>query len=92
MKHQQVILHSYAKVNFGLQVLGKREDGFHEIRTILQSIDLHDRIVLGQRREPGIEFASNSPDLHPTRNLVCDAIRLVLPQIEDPRGSQGIFG
>ena len=76
MKRQQVILRSYAKVNFGLQVLGKRDDGFHEIRTILQSIDLHDRITLNRCIEPGIEFTSNSPDLNPARNLVCDAIRL----------------
>ena len=76
MKRQQVILRSYAKVNFGLQVLGKRDDGFHEIRTILQSIDLHDRITLKRCIEPGLEFTSNSPDLNPARNLVCDAIRL----------------
>jgi 4-diphosphocytidyl-2-C-methyl-D-erythritol kinase len=78
VKSQQIILRSYAKVNFGLQILGKREDGFHEIRTILQTIDLHDRIFLGRRRKPGIEFASNCLDLHASRNLVCDAIRLFL--------------
>ena len=82
MKRQQIIVRSYAKVNFGLQVLGKREDGFHEIRTILQSVDLHDRIVLDRRREPGIEFASNSTDLHPRRNLVCDAIRLFFRKLK----------
>jgi 4-diphosphocytidyl-2-C-methyl-D-erythritol kinase len=82
VKRQQIILHSYAKVNFGLQVLGKREDGFHEIRTILQSIDLHDRIFLGRRRKPGIEFASNSLDLHPVRNLVCDATRLFFRKLK----------
>ncbi len=34
-----------AKVNFHLQVLGQREDGFHELRTILQSIDLTDEVI-----------------------------------------------
>lgn len=86
MKHQQIILHSYAKVNFGLQVLGKREDGFHEIRTILQSIDLHDRIVLGRRHEPGIEFTSNCPDLHPVRNLICDSIHLFYRKLKISSG------
>lgn len=33
-----------AKLNLGLEVLGKRPDGFHDIRTIFQSIDLHDSI------------------------------------------------
>ncbi len=39
-------LRSYAKVNLGLEVLGVREDGFHELRTLFQTIDLHDEIVL----------------------------------------------
>ncbi len=37
---------SFAKVNLGLEVLGTREDGYHELRTLFQSIDLHDRITL----------------------------------------------
>jgi 4-diphosphocytidyl-2-C-methyl-D-erythritol kinase len=39
-------IRSYAKVNLALAVLGKRDDGFHEIRTVLQSIDLFDEIEL----------------------------------------------
>jgi len=35
---------SHAKVNLHLQVVGKRSDGFHELRTIFQSIDLHDEL------------------------------------------------
>jgi 4-diphosphocytidyl-2-C-methyl-D-erythritol kinase len=37
---------SFAKVNLGLEVLGARSDGYHELRTIFQSIDLHDDVVL----------------------------------------------
>ena len=37
---------SYAKINLGLEVLGPRQDGYHELRTIFQTIDLHDDIVL----------------------------------------------
>jgi 4-diphosphocytidyl-2-C-methyl-D-erythritol kinase len=37
---------SFAKVNLGLEVLGVREDGYHELRTLFQTIDLHDDIVL----------------------------------------------
>jgi len=40
---------SYAKINLGLEVLGSREDGFHELRTLFQSIDLRDEIVLRPR-------------------------------------------
>jgi len=37
---------SFAKVNLGLEVLGTREDGYHELRTIFQTIDLHDDILI----------------------------------------------
>ena len=39
-------IRSFAKVNLALAVLGKRADGYHEIRTIFQSINLHDEIEL----------------------------------------------
>ena len=42
-------LKSYAKVNLGLEVLGTRDDGYHELRTLFQTIDLHDDVVLKPR-------------------------------------------
>jgi 4-diphosphocytidyl-2-C-methyl-D-erythritol kinase len=43
---RELRLRSFAKVNLGLEVLGLREDGYHELRTLFQTIDLHDDIVL----------------------------------------------
>jgi len=40
---------AYAKVNLGLEVLGSRDDGYHELRTLFQTIDLHDELVLRPR-------------------------------------------
>lgn len=40
---------SYAKINLGLEVLGLRDDGYHELRTLFQTIDVHDDIVLRPR-------------------------------------------
>ena len=45
-------LHAFAKINLDLRVLGLRPDGFHEVRTILQTIDLHDTVQLSVRRGP----------------------------------------
>ncbi len=42
-------LRSYAKVNLGLEVLGTREDGYHELRTLFQTIDLHDDVLIRPR-------------------------------------------
>jgi 4-diphosphocytidyl-2-C-methyl-D-erythritol kinase len=53
---------AYAKVNLRLDVLGRRVDGYHELRTIFQAISLHDTLVLETKREAGIELriAGNS--------------------------------
>jgi 4-diphosphocytidyl-2-C-methyl-D-erythritol kinase len=42
---------SYAKINLGLEVLGVREDGYHELRTIFQTVDLHDDVVIRPRKQ-----------------------------------------
>jgi 4-diphosphocytidyl-2C-methyl-D-erythritol kinase len=41
-----VRIRSHAKVNLGLEVLGPRQDGYHELRTIFQTLELHDDLVL----------------------------------------------
>ena len=51
-------LKSYGKINLGLRVLGVRPDGYHEIETILQTIDLHDDIELSPARG-GIRIRSS---------------------------------
>jgi len=47
-----VTLHAYAKINLSLRVKGTRADGFHEVQTILQGIDLSDRLRIATRRGP----------------------------------------
>src|SRR5579862_9831332 len=47
---------AYAKVNLRLDVLGRRPDGYHELRTIFQAISLHDTLIMEAKREPGIDL------------------------------------
>ena len=53
-------LRSFAKINLGLEVLGVREDGYHELRTLFQTIDLADEIVLRPARR-GVSVACDHP-------------------------------
>ncbi|MBF0490573.1 MAG: 4-(cytidine 5'-diphospho)-2-C-methyl-D-erythritol kinase, partial [Candidatus Omnitrophica bacterium] len=55
-----ITLNSYAKLNLVLNVLGKRPDGFHQLRTIFERIDLHDTITL-KKRSFGIHISCNHP-------------------------------
>lgn len=56
----RLLVPSYAKVNLGLEVLGLREDGYHELRTIFQTISLRDDIVLTLRRG-GVSVRCDKP-------------------------------
>src|SRR5215510_5931816 len=53
---------SFAKINWGLEILGKRPDGFHELRTLLQTIDLADRLSYS-RLDRDIEIVCDNPDV-----------------------------
>src|SRR5688572_9940208 len=68
-------LRSFAKVNLGLEVLGRREDGYHELRTLFQTISLHDEVVL-ESRASGVTLVCDHPGV-PTdeSNLAVRAAR-----------------
>ncbi len=72
-------LESSAKVNLRLEILKKREDGYHEVRTILQKISLHDTLLFSLKMGRGISIRTSHPHL-PTgkNNLVYQAAQSVL--------------
>jgi 4-diphosphocytidyl-2-C-methyl-D-erythritol kinase len=75
-------LESPAKVNLRLEILGKREDGYHEIRTVFQKIDLCDRIHFSLRREKGILITTNQAGLPvDQRNLIYRTARTIFERL-----------
>ncbi len=75
-----------AKVNLGLWILGKREDGFHELETLFQMVSLYDTITFDTKFE-GVALTCNRPEI-PTdeTNLVMRAVRSLqrlCPERED---------
>ena len=52
----EVRVRAYAKVNLALEVLGRRSDGYHEVRTVLQTIELSDDLEFApeRRRQRGV--------------------------------------
>ncbi|HET7343867.1 MAG TPA: 4-(cytidine 5'-diphospho)-2-C-methyl-D-erythritol kinase [Methylomirabilota bacterium] len=65
---RRLVVSAAAKVNLALEVLGRRADGYHEIATVMQTVDLSDRLVLEEA--DGLELRTTAPDI-PTdeRNL-----------------------
>ena len=76
-------LESPAKVNLRLEILKKREDGYHELRTILQKISLSDVLRFSLRRERGISIKTTNPHLPlGKRNLVYLAVQSILKKAD----------
>lgn len=72
-------LESPAKVNLRLEILKKREDGYHELRTVLQKISLHDTLFFSLRKEKGVFIATEHPNLPVGKNnLVYKAVQSML--------------
>lgn len=74
-------LKAYGKINLGLDVLRRREDGYHDVRMIMQTVGIFDRIDLIRNEEPGIQVETNLYYL-PTNenNLVYKAAKLLMDE------------
>ena len=74
----EITLKALAKINLGLDVVRRREDGYHEVRMIMQTIHLYDLLEIQKIREPGIQIVSNLSFLPVNENnLVYKAARLL---------------
>lgn len=75
---RQIGLKAYAKVNLGLDVLRKREDGYHEVRMIMQSVKLYDKLTMKKISKDEIILHTNLGYLpNNDKNLVYKAIQLM---------------
>lgn len=62
---------AHAKLNLTFEVLGKRGDGYHEVKTVMQTVNLADRLTIEHR--PGLQVVCDSPELSGEANLVWKA-------------------
>jgi len=83
---REVRIPAFAKINLRLDILGKRTDGFHELRTIFQTISLHDEMWLRALRQPeialsirGNEALSQEPS---KKNLVYRAVEALRRELK----------
>jgi 4-diphosphocytidyl-2-C-methyl-D-erythritol kinase len=78
VKMNTIMLKAYAKINLGLDVLGKREDGYHEVRMIMQTIRLYDKLNMKKINKDEVIINTNLTYL-PTNenNLVYKAVQML---------------
>ena len=78
-----------AKINLGLDVLRKREDGYHDLRMIMQTVSVYDRIYIKRTAAPGIRIRTNVGFLPVNENnLMYKAADLLMKQFDI---RQGVF-
>jgi 4-diphosphocytidyl-2-C-methyl-D-erythritol kinase len=83
---KELHLNAYAKINLTLDVLGDRDDGFHDIETVMHTIELHDSIAL-RENDSGITIRCESPDVPPdTQNIVYRTAKLLKETFGIARG------
>ena len=82
-KKRSIRLRAFAKINLCLRVMGKRPDNYHELRTVFQTISLHDTLLLSQVREPGSFLEVDDTSLpNGPENLVYRAIDAISSEIK----------
>lgn len=80
-------LKARAKINLGLDVLGTREDGYHEVRMVMQTIGIYDRLILTKIPEEEIQITSNLAFLPINENnLIYKAVKLLKDEYHFPGG------
>ena len=80
---------AHAKINLALDVIGKRDDGYHELNMIMQSIKLHDKIYIRKNDSREIKLKSNLPYIPlDHKNIVYKAVELFT---ETYNIDQGVF-
>lgn len=74
----KLTLKAMAKINLGLDVVRRREDGYHEVRMIMQTVNLYDRLTFEKKKEDVLQMETNMKRL-PTdqNNLVIRAAALL---------------
>ena len=80
-------LRAFAKINLGLDILRKREDGYHEVRMIMQTIQMYDVLEIKKVKKPGISLSVNYPYIpSDERNLVYKAAKLLMDEFQVKEG------
>lgn len=80
-------LKALGKINLGLDVLGRRENGYHDVRMVMQTLYLYDQITITKKETPGIELKTNLFYLPvDENNLAYRAAKLLMDEFKVTEG------
>lgn len=74
----RVVTKAYAKINLGLDVIKKRPDGYHEVKMVMQTVDLYDVLLVSKKEEDTITISTQREDIPVNEdNLIYKAVKLM---------------
>lgn len=80
-------LKALGKINLGLDVLGRRDNGYHDVRMVMQTLYLYDNVTLEKKSTPGIEIESNLYYLpKDENNIAYKAAKLLIDEFDIQEG------
>jgi len=83
----KIELKALGKINLGLDVLGRRENGYHDVRMVMQTLYLYDQITITKKETPGIELKTNLFYLPvDENNLAYRAAKLLMDEFDVKEG------
>ena len=82
-----ILREAYGKINLGLDVLGRREDGYHLVRMIMQTVSVADTLTFERTDEEGVLLKTDSEEIPDGKdNLVCRAAQIMQEACALPGG------
>lgn len=89
---KEISLKALAKINLGLDVVSRREDGYHEVKMVMQTIHLYDRLDIEKCSESGIHLETNLSYLPVNENnLVYRAAKLLMDEFQIEEGVKAVL-
>lgn len=83
----EIKLKAMAKINLALDVVRRREDGYHEVRMIMQTVNLFDELTFIKVRDSGIRISANLDDIPVNEdNLIYKAAKLLMDEFDVSEG------
>lgn len=74
----RIVTKAYAKINLGLDVLRRRPDGYHEVKMVMQTVDLYDVLLVSKKEEETITISTQREEIPVNEdNLIYKAIKLM---------------
>lgn len=83
-----IVIKAMAKVNLGLDVLRRRENGYHDVKMVMQTVNLYDTLTITKREDTQIAITTNAGELPLTEdNLIYKAARLLFEYVKKECGA-----